>query len=322
MIQDLQEKTTECHEKQTDLNELELELKATSKEKQKIAGLKAQVDKTLMQEQVNLERLQEKQQDLLNTSQENDDETPNLPDFSTLPEDALDIQDEKEYSMMLGQYDERIMKLTHDIEQMQPNMKALERYDEIQQRIVKEEAELEEMKAKSNQAANEFERIKTARYERFMEAFTHVSNSIDTVYKKLTKSVKHTLGGTAYLSLDNTQEPYLHGIRYNVMPPMKRFRPMEHLSGGEKTVAALALLFAIHSYSPSPFFVLDEVDAALDNVNVNKVSTFIQQCEFQCVVISLKDIFYEKADALVGICKDIQTQQSKSYTLNLIDQYG
>ena len=64
--------------------------------------------------------------------------------------------------------------------------------------------------------------------------------------------------------IDGTQEPYLHGIKYHAMPPMKRFRDMDQLSGGEKTMAALALLFAIHSYHPSPFFVLDEVDAALD----------------------------------------------------------
>ena len=52
------------------------------------------------------------------------------------------------------------------------------------------------------------------------------------------------------------------------MPPLKRFRDMDQLSGGERTVAALALLFAIHSFQPAPFFVLDEVDAALDNANV------------------------------------------------------
>lgn len=62
----------------------------------------------------------------------------------------------------------------------------------------------------------------------------------------LTKSSKHPLGGTAFLSLDDQEEPYLGGLKYNAMPPMKRFRDMEQLSGGEKTVAALALLFAIH----------------------------------------------------------------------------
>jgi len=68
----------------------------------------------------------------------------------------------------------------------------------------------------------------------------------------------------ASLNLENEEEPYLKGITYHAMPPMKRFRDMDQLSGGEKTMAALALLFAIHSYHPSPFFVLDEVDAALD----------------------------------------------------------
>lgn len=71
---------------------------------------------------------------------------------------------------------------------------------------------------------------------------------------------------------ENPEEPYLEGINYNCVAPGKRFQPMSNLSGGEKTVAALALLFAIHSYKPSPFFVLDEIDAALDNTNIGKVS--------------------------------------------------
>ena len=61
------------------------------------------------------------------------------------------------------------------------------------------------------------------------------------------------------------------------MAPGKRFQPMSNLSGGEKTIAALALLFAIHSYQPAPFFVLDEIDAALDNTNIGKVREIIKQ---------------------------------------------
>jgi len=81
-----------------------------------------------------------------------------------------------------------------------------------------------------------------------MEAFDHISKGIDKIYKQLTKSHTHPLGGTAYLNLENEDEPFLHGIKYTAMPPTKRFRDMEQLSGGEKTVAALALLFAIHRY--------------------------------------------------------------------------
>eukprot|EP00976_Prorocentrum_cordatum_P067914 1178923-Prorocentrum_minimum.AAC.6 len=111
------------------------------------------------------------------------------------------------------------------------------------------------------------------------------------------------------------------------MPPTKRFRDMEQLSGGEKTVAALALLFAIHSFRPSPFFVLDEVDAALDNTNVEKVANYIMAkshqnasekgAGFQSVVISLKDLFYDKADALIGVCRNPADNSSITYSFDL-----
>uniref|UniRef100_M4B2S4 SMC hinge domain-containing protein n=1 Tax=Hyaloperonospora arabidopsidis (strain Emoy2) TaxID=559515 RepID=M4B2S4_HYAAE len=237
-------------------------------------------------------------------------------DFSALP-DAHVVVDDKEFDEINSDYEKRIGLLLADLDRMQPNMRALDKFDVIQNRIGKEEEELDRIKQQSLRTASEFERVKLARNERFMKAFNHISGVIDSTYKQLTKSSKHPLGGTAYLSLENLEEPYLSGMKYNAMPPMKRFREMEQLSGGEKTVATLALLFAIHNYRPTPFFVLDEVDAALDNVNVNKVSTYIANCDFQCVVISLKDSFYEKADALVGICKDITSQQSRSMTLDL-----
>uniref|UniRef100_A0A1I7Z335 SMC_N domain-containing protein n=1 Tax=Steinernema glaseri TaxID=37863 RepID=A0A1I7Z335_9BILA len=100
------------------------------------------------------------------------------------------------------------------------------------------------------------------------------------------------------------EEPYLEGIGYSCVAPGKRFRSMDNLSGGEKTVAALALLFACHTRKPSPFFILDEIDAALDNTNIGKVAAYVSersQTDIQIIVISLKDELYSKADALVGI---------------------
>jgi structural maintenance of chromosome 1 len=117
--------------------------------------------------------------------------------------------------------------------------------------------------------------------------------------------------------MEDGDEPYLDGIKYHAMPPMKRFRDMEHLSGGEKTIAALALLFAVHSYQPSPFFVLDEVDAALDNANVQKISNYIRSHAgpgFQFIVISLKTGLFQQSEALVGIFRDQVECSSKSLT--------
>jgi structural maintenance of chromosome 1 len=112
----------------------------------------------------------------------------------------------------------------------------------------------------------------------------------------------------------------MEGVKFHAMPPMKRFRDMELLSGGEKTMAALALLFAIHSYQPSPFFVLDEVDAALDNANVAKIANYIRshaKRNFQFIVISLKHGLYEKSQALVGVCRDQEKRSSAVLTLDL-----
>lgn len=73
------------------------------------------------------------------------------------------------------------------------------------------------------------------------------------------------------------------------------------------------------SYQPAPFFVLDEIDAALDNVNVIKVCNYIRKrsSDLQCLVISLKDMFYDKADSLVGIYRDSTSHCSRILTLDL-----
>ena len=187
-------------------------------------------------------------------------------------------------------------------------------------RLKDSNSDYEKAKEAATKAAQAFHRIKEQRAKRFNEAFEHIDEALKTIYTDMTKSSKHPLGGNAYLSLDDTEEPYKGGLKFNAMPPMKRFRDMEQLSGGEKTVAALALLFAIHSFHPAPFFVMDEVDAALDNINLRKVCNYIRQRSengMQCIVISLKDMFYEHSERLVGICRDVGTNSSRTLTLDL-----
>jgi structural maintenance of chromosome 1 len=213
----------------------------------------------------------------------------------------------------------QIAELTLELEAMTPNMHAMERYEGVLEKLAETNEEFDSIREQSRQITQRFEEVKAQRQEMFQDCFQHVSNVLSTIYKDLTKSSRHPLGGNAYLTLDNTEEPYLGGIRFTAMPPMKRFRDMEQLSGGEKTMAALALLFSIHSYRQAPFFVLDEVDAALDNVNVKKICNYMRQRskDFQCIVISLKDMFFEHADCLVGVCKDVEALSSRMLTLDL-----
>ena len=121
------------------------------------------------------------------------------------------------------------------------------------------------------------------------------------------------------------------------MPPSKKYRDIQSLSGGEKSIASLALLLAMHACSPPPFFILDEVDAALDNVNVQKVAAYISRRAaalasgdakrkgvpaLQFLVISLKDAFYCHAQALIGIFRDNERDSSCSRTLELVARAG
>lgn len=253
-------------------------------------------------------------------------------DFSQLNRSLLQDRRPSDREKLEAEFKQKIDALVSEIERTAPNLKALDQYKTLQEkeRDVTEEFELARKEEK--QVADEYNSVKQKRYELFMDAFNHISSNIDRIYKQLTKSGTHPLGGTAYLNLENEDDPFLHGIKYTAMPPTKRFRDMEQLSGGEKTVAALALLFSIHSYKPSPFFILDEVDAALDNLNVAKVAGFIRSksCDgartsqdseigsgFQSIVISLKDSFYDKAEALVGVYRDSERSCSRTLTFDL-----
>uniref|UniRef100_A0A5F9DGV2 Structural maintenance of chromosomes 1B n=2 Tax=Oryctolagus cuniculus TaxID=9986 RepID=A0A5F9DGV2_RABIT len=181
-----------------------------------------------------------------------------------------------------------------------PNLRALENLKTVRDKFQESTDAFEASRKEARMCRQEFEHVKKRRYDLFSRCFEHVSVSIDQIYKKLCRNTS----AQAFLSPENPEEPYLEGISYNCVAPGKRFMPMDNLSGGEKCVAALALLFAVHSFRPAPFFVLDEVDAALDNTNIGKVSSYIQQQtqeQFQMIVISLKEEFYSRADALIGV---------------------
>ena len=208
------------------------------------------------------------------------------------------------------------------LEKLEPNMKALEQYDQILEKEKQQAVEIDNAREKLSACQITFREIAETRGARFRGAFEHVEKRISETYRELTKGSAHPTGGQAFLTLENYDEPFLGGVNFTAMPPSKRYREMEMLSGGEKTIAALALLFAIHSYRASPFFVLDEVDAALDKSNVEKMARFVRSKSLgkggtQSIVISLKDNFYDKAESLVGVSRDQREACSKVLTFDL-----
>ncbi|CAO1619968.1 unnamed protein product [Sympodiomycopsis kandeliae] len=237
-------------------------------------------------------------------------------DFSDLDDAAL----EDGSSNMENELKDRIDHVVGAIEKMAPNMKAADHLGDTETRFRETEMEFEKARKEAALAKTTFNEIKKRRCDLFNKAFNHISGRIDPTYKDLTKGKAAPAGGVAFLSLEDSEEPYLSGVKYHAMPPMKRFRDMDQLSGGEKTMAALALLFCIATFAPPPFFVLDEVDAALDSQNVAKVAAYIRKRarpEFQFIVISLKASLYEQAQGLVGIYRKTEDEQNSSASLTV-----
>lgn len=204
---------------------------------------------------------------------------------------------------------ELIEKLAVEMEHLAPQIKAASRLSLTEGRVEECGSQVETAREQVRKAHASFHDVRVRRTRQFKEIFDKLALQVDRIYKELTFGIRqHGTPGSAYLSLEDTEEPYLGGTAYHVTPPLKRFMPMELLSGGERTMAALALLFSIHAVSPVPFFILDEVDAALDSANVDKLSRFLRKrCdECQFVVVSHKDLLYGCADVLVGVTKEIK----------------
>merc|ERR1711962_769505 len=238
-------------------------------------------------------------------------------DYSGLNSSLQDLEEADDVRKVERTFEKQISDLNATIHKIQaPNMQAMQKLDEAREKLEMANKDFDTVRRKAKQAKQNFERVKQERYDLFMACFEHVSNTIDGIYKSLARNQS----AQAFLGPENPEEPYLEGINYDCVAPGKRYRPMDNLSGGEKTVAALALLFAIQSYHPAPFFVLDEIDAALDNTNIGEVASFIRSRsqDFQCIVISLKEEFFNKGDALIGVYPEPgDCIKSNVLTLNL-----
>uniref|UniRef100_A0AAY4CCY7 Structural maintenance of chromosomes protein n=1 Tax=Denticeps clupeoides TaxID=299321 RepID=A0AAY4CCY7_9TELE len=235
-------------------------------------------------------------------------------DYGALKEELKDGDVEKEAQKLR----EVISSLEGVINRSKPpNLKALEKMQEVKENFRDVLDAFEASTSVAKKCNQEFEQVKAKRFRMFSDCFDHVSVVIDQIYKKLCRNQS----AQAMLSPENPDEPYLGGINYNCVAPGKRFMAMDNLSGGEKTIAALALVFAIHSFRPAPFFVLDEVDAALDNSNIGKVTGFIREQStqnVQVIVISLKEEFYSRSDVLLGVYSEFnQCMYSRLLSVDL-----
>lgn len=164
-------------------------------------------------------------------------------DYKSLPREICKLKDDSSFKKMNDQLQKDLQAKQDVLDRIQtPNMKAVQKLESVTEKVQSTNEEFENARRKAKKAKAAFERVKNERSEKFIQCCNHISDAIDGIYKKLARNE----AAQAYLGPDNPEEPYLDGINYNCVAPGKRFQPMSNLSGGEKTIAALALLFSIH----------------------------------------------------------------------------
>lgn len=243
-----------------------------------------------------------------------------MVDFTELDEDLRSAASSR---TLLSAYQEKtttiIDKLTVELQSLAPQVKAAARFSSSEGRLGESSVVFDDARDAVRTAQAEFTAIGKQRACMFLETFEKLASTVDRIYKELTIGTRNRgASGSAYLSLEDTEVPFLGGTAYHVTPPLKRFMPMELLSGGERTMASLAFLFSVHAICPTPFFVLDEVDAALDAGNVEKLARYLRHNASNCqfIVVSHKDQLYYTADVLLGITNE-RKDESQILSLDL-----
>jgi len=198
----------------------------------------------------------------------------------------------------LEQLQEEITKFEVTLAQMSAvNMKALEIYDQVEKEyteLIEKKGGLEKEKVDIMTMMNE---IETKKKDHFMKTFDKANENFQRIFTTLFKK------GKAYLQLDNPENLFEDGLSIKVKLTGNRFMDIKSLSGGEKTLTALSFIFAIQEYQPASFYILDEIDAALDKHNSETLAKLIRSYSdnAQYIVISHNDSLISEADTLFGI---------------------
>jgi chromosome segregation protein len=198
----------------------------------------------------------------------------------------------------IEELEEKIRELERELEAMGPvNLKALTDYESEKDKyeeIVDKKTKLEEEHKEILRFMEEIEAEKT---RKFLGVYNEIADNFSKVFSKLSP------GGEATLMLENIEHPLMGGITVRSKPRGKELVTLDAMSGGEKTLTGLALIFAIQMHSPSSFYIFDEIDANLDDVNAHNVALLISEMSksSQFVVVSLRDTTVRKADLLVGV---------------------
>ncbi len=194
------------------------------------------------------------------------------------------------------------------------NVGAIEEYAEVKARYDEMSVQIEDLKKSKAELTSVINRLENEMRGQFLEAFHQINKNFAEVFSALFG------GGTAELSLTEPEDVLTSGIEIKAAPPGKIIKSLTLLSGGEQAFVAIALFFAILKVNPSPFCILDEIEAALDEVNVNRFADYVKKMSenTQFIIITHRRGTMEAADRIYGVTMP-ERGISKVLSLNVND---
>ncbi|MCD2198487.1 chromosome segregation protein SMC [Halobacterium sp. KA-4] len=197
----------------------------------------------------------------------------------------------------LDEVEENVARLERQMEALEPvNMKAIEEYDDVEADLDDLEAKRETLVEERDGIQDRIDQYDEQKKSTFMDAFDAINDQFQRIFSRLS-------AGTGELELENPEDPFEGGLTMKAQPADKPVQRLDAMSGGEKSLTALAFIFGIQRHNPAPFYALDEVDAFLDAVNADRVGELVDELagDAQFVVVSHRSAMLDRSERAIGV---------------------
>ncbi len=222
-----------------------------------------------------------------------------------LEESGVEVNKLEPVTISIDEINAKIQRLEKKMTELgDVNMRALTKYDEVLTRQSELKQQIETLSKERKEILERMHGYEQLKKETFMKTFNHINENFKEVFHQLSE-------GEGELKLECPDDPLNGGMTIEAQPRDKKLQRLESMSGGEKSLTALAFVFAIQKYMPSPFYAFDEVDASLDTMNVERIAHMIenQSKDTQFIVVSHRKPMIESANRTIGV-----TQKEKGIT--------
>lgn len=222
-----------------------------------------------------------------------------------LVESGADIDKLEPVEISINEITDKIQRLEKKMNELgDVNMRAITTYDEKLARQTEIKEQIEVLSKERKEILDRMHGYEQLKKETFMKTFNNINENFKSVFHQLSE-------GEGELKLEAPDDPLNGGLTIEAQPRDKKLQRLESMSGGEKALTALAFVFAIQRYMPSPFYAFDEVDASLDTMNVERIAQMVQNQskDTQFIVVSHRKPMIESANRTIGV-----TQKEKGIT--------